>query len=90
MHELLDPIRRSSQFPQLLQALQNYWEDEQRHRHEFWASHDEQVKAEFIDGEIIYHSPVYGRHWMASSNLVGYLIPHVRANQLGKVAIEKP
>jgi Uma2 family endonuclease len=58
-------------------------------RFEFWADVDEGKKAEFILGEIIYHSPVYGRHWMASTNILGFLIPHVRENSSGKVGVEK-
>jgi Uma2 family endonuclease len=49
----------------------------------------ENMKAEFINGEIVMHSPVMGRHWDASSNIAGFLIPHVRQFNLGKVGIEK-
>ena len=73
----------------LLKTLQDEWEAEQRKRHQFWADVDESQKAEFIQGEIIYHSPVYGRHWMVSTNFVRRLVPFVYDNKLGKVAIEK-
>ncbi len=75
--------------PELLQDLNEAWEAEQRRRHQFWADADEGVKAEFINGEIIYHSPVYGRHWMASTQLVRRLVPYVYDNKLGQVAYEK-
>jgi len=49
----------------------------------------ENMKAEFINGEIVMHSPVMGRHWNASTNISGFLIPFVRLHNLGKVGIEK-
>jgi Uma2 family endonuclease len=50
---------------------------------------NENIKAEFINGEIVMHSPVMKRHWDVSSNIAGFLIPFVRQNDLGKVGIEK-
>ncbi len=74
---------------EVLDELEQTWADEQRRRHTFWADVDETRKAEFIMGEIVYHSPVYGRHWMASTNLLTELLPYVKKNNLGKVAVEK-
>lgn len=85
----IDEISQSPNLRELLDKLEQAWEDEQRRRHAFWADADEGIKAEFILGEVIYHSPVYGRHWMASTNIVRYLIPHVYDNKLGKVGYEK-
>lgn len=86
---ILDPIRHSNHFGQWLKQLNRDWEEEQNRRHEFWATHDEGVKAEFINGEIVYQSPVYGRHWQANSNIVHLLLPYVVEKKLGKVAYEK-
>lgn len=85
----VETLLQEPNLPELLQDLNQAWEDEQRRRHLFWADVDEGVKAEFINGEIVYHSPVYGRHWMASSNITTELLPYVKANRLGKVAYEK-
>ncbi|WP_215240478.1 Uma2 family endonuclease [Dyadobacter helix] len=73
----------------LLDDLEKIWHEEQIKRHTFWATVDENRKAEFILGEIVYHSPVYGRHWMASSNILARLLPYVKDNDLGKVGVEK-
>jgi len=73
----------------LLDELEKVWREEQVQRHTFWAEVDENLKAEFILGEIIYHSPIYGRHWMASSNILTQLLPYVKENNLGKIGIEK-
>lgn len=85
----VDALLQEPNLPDLLQELNEAWEAEQRRRHQFWADADEGVKAEFINGEIIYHSPVYGRHWMASTQLTRRLVPHVYDNRLGQVAYEK-
>jgi Uma2 family endonuclease len=74
---------------EMLDELEQLWADEQKRRHEFWATVDENIKAEFILGEIIYHSPVYGRHWKASTRITRHLIPFVYDNDLGEVAYEK-
>lgn len=90
MQDLIEPIQKSPLLPEIIKALDVYWQEEQQKRHAFWATHDEGVKAEFIAGEVIlYDSPVYGRHWMTSSNISTYLLPYVREKQLGKVAYEK-
>ncbi|NJO00880.1 MAG: Uma2 family endonuclease [Bacteroidia bacterium] len=89
MDNILTLIRKSPRLPELIKELEAYWEDEQKRRHQFWAGHDESQKAEFIEGEIIYHSPVYGRHWKVSTQILRYLIPFVYDRKLGEVAVEK-
>ncbi len=84
-----EKILKAVDFKQILDELQEAWNDEQRRRHEFWAEVDENTKAEFILGEIIYHSPIYGRHWKCSTQLVRRLIPYVYDRELGMVAYEK-
>ena len=82
-------ILKTLELKALLDELQAAWDDEQCRRHEFWADVDEGRKAEFILGEIVYHSPVYGRHWMCSTHILRWLIPHVYEHKLGSVAVEK-
>ena len=84
-----EKILKAVEFKSILDELNEAWNDEQRRRHEFWAEVDESVKAEFILGEIIYHSPVYRRHWLCSTNILTELLPFVRKNKLGEVAVEK-
>lgn len=85
----LDQLNQAPNLRELLDQLEQKWQDEQRRRHAFWADADEGVKAEFILGEIIYHSPIYGRHWMASTAISRRLLPHVYDNKLSKVGYEK-
>ncbi len=84
-----EEILNTLEFKELLDELQEAWNDEQRRRHAFWAEVDENKKAEFILGEIIYHSPIYGRHWMCSTHLLTELLPYVKKQKLGMVAVEK-
>ncbi len=86
---LVEEILQEPNLRELIDELELVWAEEQRRRHEFWANIDENIKAEFILGEIVYHSPIYGRYWMASSNILTELLPYVKKNNLGKVAIEK-
>ncbi len=74
---------------EVIDELNEKWNAEQRKRHEFWAEVDENLKAEFINGEIIYHSPVYHKQWAASTNILTELLPYVKNNNLGEVAVEK-
>lgn len=85
----LDEISQSPNLRELLDKLEQSCEDEQRRRHEFWADADEGIKAEFILGEIVYRSLIYGRHWKASTRITRYLIPYVYDNKLGEVGYEK-
>ena len=84
-----EKILKAVEFKKILDELQEAWNDEQRRRHEFWAEVDEGLKAEFILGEIVYHSPIYGRHWMCSTQLIRRLVPYIYDRGLGMVAYEK-
>lgn len=85
----VEEILQAPNLRELIDELERAWDDEQKRRHQFWAEVDENIKAEFIMGEIIYHSPIYGRHWMASSKISRRLLPYVYDNDLGKIAYEK-
>jgi Uma2 family endonuclease len=89
MNTILEPILKAVNPKALIDELNQIWEAEQQKRHAFWADIDENVKAEFIEGEIIYHSPVYRRHWKVSTNLLGALIPYTKKNDLGEIGAEK-
>ena len=62
---------------------------EKQKRHSFREWLDEDKKAEFINGEIIMHSPVKRKHWAASENLSFLLGLYTRLENLGRVAVEK-
>ena len=58
-------------------------------RKHFYQIINEDDKAEFINGQIVMHSPVKMRHWKVSGELY-YLVHHyLRTEDLGQIASEK-
>ncbi len=86
---LLEPILYSTNFPEMLEVLNRAWENEQRRRHEFWADISDDVKAEFIAGEALYHTPVTKRHNRISLWLIVQLDTHIEQHSLGYLGFEK-
>ncbi|MFN4146475.1 MAG: Uma2 family endonuclease [Runella sp.] len=73
----------------LIEAAQVALEKEKANRLAFYNDITEQQKAEFINGEIIVHSPVMMRHNRASMLLARLMSVYVDTQQLGFVGIEK-
>jgi Uma2 family endonuclease len=75
--------------PMLLERLHHRLDDEKIQRQEFrsWVSED--VKGEFINGNVVMHSPTTEEHNEATGHL--YCISSIYADlkQLGKVRVEK-
>lgn len=75
--------------PEILQALKVAWASEQKLRQKFYQDITPEHKWEFIQGEVIMHSPSANRHLMATKRLYDLLSAHVRVRQLGLVHSEK-
>ena len=73
----------------IVQQVQEKLKDEQRRRKEFYEIIDEDTKAEFINGEIVYHSPVMKRHNDATGYSYSLLKNFVDGEDLGFVGVEK-
>jgi Uma2 family endonuclease len=73
----------------LLQEAHIALEDEKVRRIAFYNDITEQEKVEFINGEIIVHSPVMKRHNTASLLLARLMSIYADIHQLGFVGIEK-
>lgn len=73
----------------LLQEAHIALEDEKARRIAFYNDITEQEKVEFINGEIIVHSPVMKRHNTASLLLARLMSIYADIHQLGFVGIEK-
>jgi Uma2 family endonuclease len=58
----LEDLRHSPVLPEALQYLQDLWDEEQRARQKFYNDITDDVKAEFIDGQIVVHSPARLKH----------------------------
>ena len=73
----------------ILQRLQDALEKEKELRKHFYEIIEENLKMEFINGEIIFHSPVKLKHNEANGNIYKMLDTFCIENDLGLVGIEK-
>lgn len=81
-------LKRSDAIIQL-KHLQQAMKEETRRRKEFYNWITEEVKSEFINGEIVIHSPVKKRHWDANTLLSRLLSAYIDLNDLGSIGFEK-
>ena len=86
---LLDQLRHSPQLASYLQELQQFLADEQKQREQFYELITPSDKAEFINGEIVWHSPVKLRHNRVSRRLLALLDAYVTEKDLGEIGQEK-
>lgn len=84
----LKPLTESLAFPRYVAELQALWEDEQQRRSEFIDWLEPNTKAEFINGEVIMHSPAKKRHVNAMKRLSALMDAYVDLHELGFVGIE--
>ena len=89
MIEMLKPLLASPELPRYVQQLQEVLARERQLRQKFYEEITEQQKAEFINGEVVMHSPVQRRHSVASDFLFTLLSTFVNQNDLGWVGHEK-
>lgn len=87
--EILDLLMDTPEAFKILEKAQNMLRDEQTKREEFYNWVTDDLKAEFINGEIIVHSPVKSSHAQASENLFSILRMYALKHQLGRVTHEK-
>ena len=86
---LLERLLESPRLPQYARQIQNVLEGEQAARRRFYEAISEGDKAEFINGEAIYHSPVRLEHNRVGQLLLMLLSTYVRVHDLGYVGYEK-
>ena len=75
--------------PALVQELNLAAEAERRRRIEFYNEIDEDSKAEFINGEVVHHSPAKAMHNRVVARLLMLLRAHVQLGKCGEVFAEK-
>lgn len=73
-HDIIGQILASSELPLILEELNHKWQEEQKRRHQLWDEISDHVKAEFINGEVVYHSPVKKKYNSCHQNLLFELI----------------
>jgi Uma2 family endonuclease len=92
MNAVSEKIAELRQLPELaiiLDRLEKEMREEAQKRNEFYELIHENVKAEFINGAIVYHSPVMRRHWKVSMNVSRELSSYAKKHDLGEVGVEK-
>lgn len=82
-------ILESPAAPALAAQLNKALEEEKMRRLQFYKEIDDDEKAEFINGEVIIHSPVKKEHTEAVGFLYKLMDTYVRLSQLGFVGYEK-
>jgi Uma2 family endonuclease len=87
--QALELLLRSPRLPEAMRRLQAVTRAEAKKRRYFYDVVTEQQKAEFINGEIVVHSPVKYQHNQASLRLATLLDAYVRRHALGTVGHEK-
>lgn len=87
--KFVDEIMEQPSAALIVQAVQDRLQEEQRKRQEFYETMNEKDKVEFINGEIVYHSPVVKEHNDATKWLFKLLDTYVSLHQLGYVGVEK-
>ncbi|MBC8155102.1 MAG: Uma2 family endonuclease [Bacteroidetes bacterium] len=89
MNELAAQLLESPKAPQIIQQVQAILADELNRRRAFYEWMDEDMKAEFINGEIIVHSLALEKHNAAVMFLGTLLNVFVSERNLGTVRVEK-
>jgi len=89
LEAILDNIRHSPQLPQMVDRLSDVLAAERERRRRFYEEMTPEEKVEFIDGEVILHSPARMRHLDVTMRLATLLRAFVGCRQSGKVCVEK-
>lgn len=92
MEHLYLKVNRIMEDPRAVRIIQEAMEQlskEQKRRLKFYEEITEDDKAEFVNGEVIYHSPVMKAHNNATGNLYVLLQQFSSLNNLGFVGVEK-
>ena len=85
----LAPLLDSPALPALVERLQRTLDDETERRAAFRDSLTSEEKAEFINGEVVMHSPARAAHIEATGRLYRLLATYVQVHDLGWVGMEK-
>lgn len=89
METLLERLLESPKLSLYVEQMQQILQEERKRREEFYNTITDDVKAEFINGEIVYHSPVKLVHNHAAKLLLKLVDTYVQKHRLGFVGYEK-
>ncbi|MCW3115627.1 MAG: hypothetical protein JWR18_4023 [Segetibacter sp.] len=89
MDNVLKDILDSPKLPDYVEELKEYLLQEEAKRNTFYDSVRDDEKAEFINGEVVYHSPAKEKHLAVIENLGNILSRFVRKSKAGLIRREK-
>ncbi len=89
LDQLIEPIRHSPLLPRIVEELLQQIARERELRSRFYSEMTAEQKAEFIGGEVIFHSPAKNRHVISTGLIFQAMNIYVIANRLGTVKSEK-
>lgn len=89
MTSLVAELLQDPALPSTVAKLQQTLEDERARRERFYEELTPEMKAEFINGEVIMHSPALNRHIQASIRVLTLMDTYAKIHGLGAVRIEK-
>ena len=87
--ELLAPLQSSPFLPELVDELSNILAEERQRRGRFYEEMTPEMKVEFIEGEVVLHSPARNVHLDVTARIATILAVFVNSRELGEVKIEK-
>jgi Uma2 family endonuclease len=86
---LIEPLRHSPQLPQAVRLLSQQLDAERGARERFYREMTADQKIEFIDGQVVLHSPARNRHLDVTLWITRLLSTYVDLHRLGTVKAEK-
>jgi hypothetical protein len=86
---VLEPLLQSPELPEYVDSLNRILALERRCREKFYEELTEDGKFEFINGQVIMHSPAKRKHINVTKNLSRLLSTFVEERELGEVYAEK-
>ena len=89
MDAVLETLIRSPKLPAYVHELSFLLTSERERRERFYKELTEDIKAEFINGEVLMHSPARRGHILATGYIYNLLHNYVSHRQLGEVLMEK-
>lgn len=89
MDTVLTPLLQSPKLPAYVRELMDYLQAEKEMREEFYQNMRDDEKTEFINGEVICHSPAKEIHNLILQNINAILLRYVRKQKLGAVRVAK-
>jgi len=87
--QLIADILEQPNAPGIVKEVSDHLTDERKRREQFYKDITDEEKAEFINGDVIIHSPVVKEHSDVTRNLSRLLSSYVDKYRLGYIGIEK-